>query len=76
MVGVKDSLIDMGTRVELLGRGSQAESISRAVARDNSIMYLRGTFMSRDNESRGHLDCRGMLLSDAARIYAIPELRR
>jgi uncharacterized protein len=75
MVGVKDSLIDMGTRVELLGRGAQAESISRAVARDNSIMYLRGTLVSRDNDSRGHLDCRGMLLSDAARIYAIPELQ-
>jgi hypothetical protein len=74
MVGMGDSIIDMGTRVELLGRGSQAESISRAVARDRSVIYLRGEFMSRDNESRGHLDCRGMLLSDAARINAIPEL--
>ena len=75
MVGMSDSVIDMGARVELLGRGSQAESISRAVARDRSIMYLRGEFMSRDNDSRGHLDCRGMLLSDAACIYAIPELQ-
>ena len=75
LVGVQNSIIDMGSRVELLGRGSQAESISRAVARDNSVMYLRGTFVSHDNDSRGHLDCRGMLLSDTARIYAIPELQ-
>jgi Fe-S cluster assembly scaffold protein SufB len=75
VVGLHDSLIDMGLRVDLLGRGTQAESISRAVARDNSVIYLRGTFMSRDNDSRGHLDCRGMLLSDRARIYAIPELQ-
>lgn len=75
MVGMGDSVIDMGTRVELLGRGSHAESISRAVARDSSVMYMRGEFISRDNESRGHLDCRGMLLSDAARIDAIPELQ-
>lgn len=75
VVGLHDSLIDMGLRVEMLGRGSQAESISRAVARDNSIIYLRGTLMSRDNDSRGHLDCRGMLLSDRSRIYAIPELQ-
>jgi Fe-S cluster assembly scaffold protein SufB len=75
MIGMGDSVIDMGTRVELLGRGSEAESISRAVARDRSVMYMRGEFISRDNDSRGHLDCRGMLLSDAARIDAVPELQ-
>jgi hypothetical protein len=75
MIGMGDSVIDVGTRVELLGRGSQAESISRAVARDSSSMFLRGEFISRNNESRGHLDCRGMLLSDTARIDAIPELQ-
>jgi hypothetical protein len=34
MVGLGDSVIDVGARVELLGRGCQAESIARAVARD------------------------------------------
>jgi Fe-S cluster assembly scaffold protein SufB len=75
IIGMSESVIDIGTKVELLGRGSQAESISRAVARDSSVIILRGEFISRDNESRGHLDCRGMLLSDAARIDAIPELQ-
>jgi Fe-S cluster assembly scaffold protein SufB len=75
MVGLGHSVIDVGARVELLGRGCQAESISRAVARDRAVMYLRGEFVSRESDGRGHLDCRGMLLSDTARIHAIPELQ-
>ena len=27
------------------------------------MMYLRGELVGQHNESRGHLDCRGMLLS-------------
>ena len=74
MVGLKESLIDMGSYVELTGRGTRADAISRAVARDRSTMYLRGELVGQHNESRGHLDCRGMLLSEAAKIHAIPEL--
>lgn len=74
IVGRKGSVIDMGSRIELRGRGTQAEAVSRAVARDRSEVYLRGELIGRHNESRGHLDCRGMLLSDEARIWAIPEL--
>jgi hypothetical protein len=74
LVGVKDSLVDIGSRVDLIGRGTQAESTSRAIARDESVMYLRGLLIGRHNESRAHLDCRGMLLSEAAQIHAIPEL--
>ncbi|MCX5723584.1 MAG: SufD family Fe-S cluster assembly protein [Nitrospirae bacterium] len=74
MVGLKESLIDMGTYVELTGQGTRADAISRAVARDRSTMYLRGELVGQHNESRGHLDCRGMLLSEHARMHAIPEL--
>ena len=74
MVGLKESLIDMGSYVELTGQGTRADAISRAVARDRSTMYLRGELVGRHNESRGHLDCRGMLLSETAKIRAVPEL--
>lgn len=74
MVGLKESFIDMGSYVELTGQGTRADAISRAVARDRSTMYLRGELVGQHNESRGHLDCRGMLLSDQARMHAIPEL--
>jgi hypothetical protein len=74
MVGLKESIIDMGAYVELTGQETRADSIARAVAGDRSTMYLRGQLVGQHNESRGHLDCRGMLLSEAAKIHAIPEL--
>jgi Fe-S cluster assembly scaffold protein SufB len=74
MVGLKESVIDMGSYAELTGRGTRADAIARAVARDRSTMYLRGELVGLHNESRGHLDCRGMLLSETAKIRAIPEL--
>lgn len=74
MVGLKESLIDMGSYAELTGQGTRVDAISRAVAKDRSTMYLRGELVGRHNESRGHLDCRGMLLSETAKIRAVPEL--
>ncbi len=55
-------------------QGTRADAISRAVARDRATMYLRGELVGQHNESRGHLDCRGMLLSEHAKMHAIPEL--
>lgn len=74
MVGLKESIIDMGSYAELAGRGTRADAISRAVARDRSTMFLRGEPVGRHNESRGHLDGRGMRLSEGATIRAVPEL--
>jgi Fe-S cluster assembly protein SufB len=74
VVGIGDSIVDLGARLELLGRNTRAESISRALAQDGSHIFLRGTLVGKHDESRGHLDCRGMLLSNRARIDTIPEL--
>lgn len=69
-----DSIIDVGSRVMFYGRGTRAESVSRAVAADNAVAYLRGSLISHQDESVGHLDCRGILFSKDARMEAIPEL--
>jgi Fe-S cluster assembly scaffold protein SufB len=74
VVGREDSIVDLGVSIDLLGRGTRAESISRALAQDRSQIYLRGTLVGKDDGSRGHLDCRGMLLSKRARIETVPEL--
>jgi Fe-S cluster assembly scaffold protein SufB len=74
VVGLGESILDLGSRLELQGRGTRAESISRAIARDASRIHLRGSLVGRHDDSRGHLDCRGMLLSKGARIDTIPEL--
>lgn len=74
VVGVADSIVDLDVEVELLGRETRVDSVSRAIARDRSQIFVRGRLVGRDDRSQGHLDCRGMVVSNAAAIHAIPEL--
>lgn len=72
--GKKDSYIDVGTKAIMKGKNTSAESIARTVAYDECEIYARGDLISYVNESKAHLDCRGMLFSDKATIWAIPAL--
>lgn len=72
--GQKDSVLDVGSRVILEGRGSSAEIVSRAVSKDASQIYSRGHLAGRVPEVKGHLECHGLVLSDDSMIYAVPEL--
>ena len=72
--GDKDSIIDLGAEIVLKGLKSRGEIISRAVARDNAQIVMRGRIVGESNESKGHYECRGLLLSDTAMIHSIPEL--
>lgn len=74
VVGVGDSLIDLDVEIELSGRDTRADSISRAIARDRSKIFVRARLIGRHDESQGHLDCRGMVVSNEAEIHSIPEL--
>jgi Fe-S cluster assembly scaffold protein SufB len=53
MGGQKDSILDLGSRVILEGKGSSAEMISRAVSKDQSQIYSRGTLQVRLKNVRG-----------------------
>ncbi len=68
------SLIDMGSRIILEAPHTRGESIARSIGSDESKLYMRGQLVGRANETKGHLDCRGILLSPKALIEAIPEL--
>ncbi|MEM2878962.1 MAG: SufD family Fe-S cluster assembly protein [Candidatus Hadarchaeales archaeon] len=74
LYGKGGSYMDVGSKVMLQGRNSRGEIISKAVAADESAIYARGLLVGEHSESRAHLECRGLLLSDRARIHAIPEL--
>jgi len=74
LYGSKDSLLDVGSRVVLSGKNSRGEVLSRVIATDNSKVYARGRLVGEHKESRAHLECRGLLLSDTALIHSIPEL--
>lgn len=68
------SLIDMGNRIVLEAPHTRGESIARSVGSEESVLYMRGQLVGKANETKGHLDCRGILLSSKAKIEAIPEL--
>jgi Fe-S cluster assembly scaffold protein SufB len=73
--GLKDSHIDLGSRIILDGKDTRGESIARTIAADDSVIYARGDLVARTHGyCLAHLDCRGILFSDRAKIYAIPQL--
>ena len=75
LYGLKDSYIDIGSRIVLEGEDTRGESIARTIAADESVIYSRGDLIAKTKEyCIAHLDCRGILFSTRGRIYAIPQL--
>ena len=67
--------IDTGSRAVLKGERSRAEIISRVVATDNAEVIARGEMIGEGANASGHIECRGLILSDNAAITSIPELK-
>jgi Fe-S cluster assembly scaffold protein SufB len=74
LYGNKNSLMDIGSKAVLNGKGSKAEMISRAIAREDSKMIIRGLIEGTSSDCRGHLECRGLLVDEDAVLQSIPEL--
>ncbi|MDY6821060.1 MAG: SufD family Fe-S cluster assembly protein [Deferribacterota bacterium] len=74
LYGKEGSNIDVGSKVILSGDNTSGQAISRAIVDDNSTIYARGTLISKNDSAKAHLDCRGILASKSATMYAIPEL--
>jgi Fe-S cluster assembly scaffold protein SufB len=74
LYGNKNSLMDIGSKAVLNGKGSKAEMISRAIAREGSKMIIRGLIEGTSSECKGHLECRGLLVDEDAVLQSIPEL--
>ncbi len=73
LVAQPGSHMDVGSRVILRGEQSRAEIIARSVTRGGYIMN-RGHLLGEVAGAKGHLECRGLMLSPHGVIAAIPEL--
>ena len=71
----KNAAIDTGSRAVLRGEGSKAELISRVIATDTARVLARGDIIGEATKVKGHLECGALILSDAAQVASIPELR-
>jgi len=74
LYGHANSQLDIGSKAILSGRGSKAEMISRAIAREGSKMIIRGMIEGDSSDCKGHLECRGLLMDDKSFMQSIPEL--
>ncbi len=74
LVGLGEAFMDLGTEIELAGRGARGEIASRAVARDTSRLIMRARMLGKAPDTKGHIDCKGLMLGDESVIQAVPEL--
>jgi Fe-S cluster assembly scaffold protein SufB len=74
LYGQRNSLLDIGSKAVLTGKGSKAEMVSRAIAREGSKMIVRGMIDGDNADCKGHLECRGLLMDDKSLMESIPEL--
>ncbi|WP_202320243.1 SufB/SufD family protein [Archaeoglobus neptunius] len=73
LVALEGSTIDSGARAVLRGENSSAEIISRTISKGGKVI-ARGHIMGDAPEVKGHLECKGLMLSENGSILAIPEL--
>jgi len=66
------SHLDLGSRAVLEAPGASAELVTRAITKGGTIIS-RGHINGKVAGTRGHLECKGLILKDGV-IYAIPEI--
>ena len=66
------SEMDLGGEVFIEGGGGRVELITSAVVADKAKLTSRGRIVCEADNGRGHISCRGLMLSDNAEISAIP----
>lgn len=73
IVAPKGSHLDIGSKAILKAKGCRAELVARTISRGGYIAS-RGVIEGDVADTKAHLECRGLLLSDEGTIYAVPEL--
>ncbi|MEM2025634.1 MAG: SufD family Fe-S cluster assembly protein, partial [Desulfurococcaceae archaeon] len=68
------SFFDVGGAVYLKAEETGAEIVSRVVAKDEAEVVSRGLIAAERDRVKGHLECRGIILSPTSAVVAIPEL--
>jgi len=67
------STYDLGSRIYLAAPNTSGESISRNISK-GGVAISRGHIIANAPNTRGHIECNGLFLSEGGMIDAIPEL--
>lgn len=74
LVGLKNSYMDVGSEIIFQNRETAGEIVSKSISKDSSNIVARGRLVGNSDLVKGHLECRGLILSPESRIAAVPEL--
>ena len=74
IVATPGSKIDVGSRALLNARGAKTEMVARTISTGGDIIS-RGYIEATEPDTRGHLECRGLILGERGTIHAIPEIK-
>lgn len=66
------SEMDLGGEVIMKGGGARAELLTNVVVTDNAKVVNRGSIVCECENGKGHISCKGLMLSNSAEISAIP----
>lgn len=73
LVAPPGSHMDVGGRAILAAPGAKAEIVARTLS-TGGVVINRGHLLGQSPETKAHLECHGLLLSEQGIIHAIPEL--
>ncbi len=73
LIAPEGAHLDIGGEASLEVEGTKSEIITRSISTGGTIIN-RGCLRGLAEESKAHLECNGLMLSDKGRIHAIPEL--
>ena len=73
VIDCKNSEMKINDIVELKGEQSSGQIHMRLVGREKSIIYANSEILAKA-QSKGHLDCQGLLVDESSKISLIPKL--
>ena len=73
LYATEGSHMDVGSRVILNAKECKSDVISRVITNGGEVIS-RGNITGLSPDVKGHLECRGLILGEHGRVYAIPEL--
>jgi len=73
LYATEGSHMDVGARVILDAKECKSDVISRVITNGGEVIS-RGNITGLSPDVKGHLECRGLILGEHGRVYAIPEL--
>jgi len=73
LYATEGSHMDVGAKAILSAKECKSEVISRVITNGGEVIS-RGNITGLSPDVKGHLECRGLILGEHGRVYAVPEL--